>query len=161
MRMRWIVGAIVSAVLGCAVATPAQAICIACSCNVSPNPMTFGAFAPLDGAPLDNATSVGVSCTGIGALDSMTIRMNAGLNGTFAMRKMKAGANTLDYNLYADAARTQIWGDGTGGYSPVVVPNTLGLLSWTTNTPVYGRIPAAPGTRPGSYTDTIVVTVEW
>lgn len=144
-----------------ALATPAQAICIACSCAVDADPLTFGAFAPLDNTALDGASAVHVSCTGIGALDSMTIRMNAGLNGTFAARKMKAGANTLDYNIFSDAGRTQIWGNGAGGYNAVSVPNLLGLVAWSSNTPVYARIPAAPATRPGAYQDTVVVTVEW
>jgi len=154
--MRWLI-----LVLALTFAPSAQAICVLCSCNVEPDSMAFGAFAPLDNAPLNGASNIKVTCSGIAALDAVTLRLNGGVNGTVAQRRMKSGANLLDYNLYRDAARTQIWGTGSGGYAAVEVENTLGLLGWTSNTPVWGRIAPAPATPPGSYSDTVTVTVEW
>lgn len=154
--MRWLVAA-----LAVMIAPQAQAICVLCSCNVDPDPMAFGAFPALDNVALNGTGNIKVTCTGIAALDSLTIMLDGGAHGTVAQRRMAASSNLLNYNLYRDAGRTQIWGTGAGGYSAVVTPNTLGLLSWTSNTPVWGRISAAPTTPPGAYTDVVTVTVEW
>jgi spore coat protein U-like protein len=74
---------------------------------------------------------------------------------------MQSGANILPYNIYKDPARSMIWGDGAGGYSGLVITNTFSLLSWTSSVNLYGRIPASMTSRPGNYSDTILVTVEW
>lgn len=142
-------------------AAPARALCVLCSCTVDANPLNFGSFAPLSGAARDAATTVDVACTGVSALSAIEIRMDAGLYGTIANRRMRSGGNELAYNIYSNAARTTIWGDDTGGYAAVTVTNTLGLISWSSSTTAYGRASPAPSTPPGVYTDTIVVTVEW
>lgn len=142
--------------------SPARATCLLCSCTVTAHPISFGSFAPLSNTNLDIASSIDVSCTGITtSLDSLEVKMNAGSSGSFAARRMQSGANLLPYNIYKDPARSMIWGNGTGGYTGLVVTNTLSLLSWNSSVNVYGRIPAAPTSRPGSYVDTILVTVEW
>ncbi|MDX2236264.1 MAG: spore coat U domain-containing protein [Hyphomonadaceae bacterium] len=142
-------------------AAPARALCVLCSCTVNANPLSFGSFAPLSGAPRDAATTVDVSCTGVSALSAIEIRMNAGVYGTIANRRMRSSGNDLAYNIYTNAARTTIWGDDTGGYAAVTVTNTLGLVAWSSSTTAYGRASPAPSTPPGAYGDTIVVTVEW
>jgi spore coat protein U-like protein len=72
---------------------------------------------------------------------------------------MDGSANSLGYNLYLDAARILVWGDGTGGTSrhgPVApqlgVPNTL---------TIYGRIPARQTSPVGAYTDTVTATINF
>jgi spore coat protein U-like protein len=141
--------------------TDARAACFTCSCTVSTDTLSFGSITPLAGQ-VDAVGEIDVSCFGLTTgLDSMTISLSTGGSGTYASRRMINGANTLAYNLYSDAGRTVIWGNGTGGSSSLVVQNQLSLLSWSTSTPVYARIPSAPSTRPGTYTDTIVVTVVW
>ncbi|GAM99985.1 sigma-fimbriae tip adhesin [alpha proteobacterium U9-1i] len=139
----------------------AQAICVLCSCEVSAAPLTFGAFEPLDSAPLDGAGAIEVSCSGIAALSAIDVGIGGGINGTVAQRKLKSGANLLNYNLYTNAGRTQIWGDGTGGYPDRTINNTLSLLTWNSSTPVYGRIAAAPAAPVGAYSDTVTISVEW
>jgi spore coat protein U-like protein len=65
----------------------------------------------------------------------------------------------LDYNLFLDANRTTIWGDGTGGSSrsgPIMPP----LLTQVTVT-VYTRIPARQNVRVGHYTDSITATINF
>jgi spore coat protein U-like protein len=96
---------------------------------------------------------------------TLTVRCNPGQayalslstgSGTYASRKLVNGPYLLSYNLYTDAARTTIWGDGTAGTSTV-----SGNAKNATHT-VYGRIPARQNARMGSgYTDTIVVTVTY
>ena len=143
-------------------APQAHAACLTCSCTVTANPLAFGAYAPLNNAPLDGAGEIDIDCFGLTtALDSITLKLSAGGSGSFAARRMLSGANTLSYNIYSDAARSIVWGDGTGGSSSLTLQNQFSLLSWSTSAPVYGRIAAAPGTRTGNYADTIIVTVEW
>lgn len=139
----------------------AEAACLTCSCTVGANPLSFGAFNPLAG-PMDAVGSVEIDCIGLTtSLDSMTIELSTGGSGAYGARRLRNGANTLPYQLYSDPTRMTVWGDGTGGSSALVVQNQLSLLIWRTTQPVYGRIPEAPTARPGSYSDTIVVSVEW
>ena len=58
-----------------------------------------------------------------------------------------------------DAARTAVWGDGTGGSQAgpgVIARGALG----TTTAWVFGRIPAGQDAVAGTYGDTIRVTFE-
>ena len=72
---------------------------------------------------------------------------------------MQSGANTLTYNLYLNAAETQIWGDGTGG--SVIDNATITALLGTVTVTAYGLMPAAQDVSPGAYADTITVTVSY
>lgn len=79
-------------------------------------------------------------------------------------RRMKNGSALLAYQLYKNAARTQVWdatgGTGATGGSGGVNGTGTGLSQSST---VYARIPAGtsvPGTT-GNYTDTVVVTVTY
>ena len=70
--------------------------------------MDFGAYSVFGGVA--NATTTGqVKC--IGNLD-VTIAASTGAGGVFNPRKM---SGTALYNVYIDAGRSLIWGDGTGG----------------------------------------------
>lgn len=147
--------------LSFAAAPRAEALCLMCTCSVSAGDMAFGAATPVSDTTIDAVASIDVSCTGLAAVGSITVRMGSGNYGTIAARKMASGVNRLDYNIYSDAARTAIWGDGSGGYSGVTVFNSLGLLTWNTSTPAYGRMTLPAIAIPGVYTDTVVVTVEF
>lgn len=61
-----------------------------------------------------------------------------------------SGHNTLNYSLYTDPRRTNVWGNTIG-------TNTVtGIAQDYT---VYGRIPPQTIFGPGPYSDTIVVTL--
>lgn len=49
---------------------------------------------------------------------------------SFSSRYMLSGANRLYYNMYTDAARTVVWGDGTAGSSTVNGNVVLSLIRW-------------------------------
>lgn len=126
-----------------------------CSINVPSFP--FGNFDPNSPYPSDTAGQVGISCP---AGTAFTVKLDAGRNsgGSFLPRKLIGPAGrTIDYYLTVDAARTQIWGDGTGGTYPRV-----GTASGNWDSIVcYGRIPARQNVPSGSYGDQVIVTVEW
>lgn len=127
------------------------------TCTISSaTPVALGGYDVFDASPLDSTGVITYECTGVVGGDTVQIALDAGSSGTFAARTMTAGAETLAYNLYLDAARTAVWGDGTGGtstYGPVAA--TEGQTSVT----VYGRAPAGQDVAAGSYSDTVVVTL--
>jgi len=90
----------------------------------------------------------------------VTIALSGGNAGTFNPRQMKAvsGTDSLNYYLFTSAARTVIWGDGTGGSS--MVTNTVSKSApW--NASIFGSLPQRQNVRTGSYGDAVVVTVTW
>ena len=72
---------------------------------------------------------------------------------------MLNGSEPLNYNLYRDAARTAIWGDGTGGTQVYSDPRTPRNQNVTLT--VYGRIPAGQDVSVGTYTNTVTATINF
>jgi len=97
----------------------------------------------------DITGTVDVSCD---ISSPYTISLSTGA-GTYASRTMTGSSGTLVYNLYVDATRLSIWGDGSPG------TGTVGGTANTASHTVYGRIPARQNAPVGSYTDTIIVTL--
>lgn len=151
--------ALFTAWLACASAAHALA-----SCSASANATAFGVYSPFSAGPTDSAGNVQVQCSLLGLLSlsvSYTIALSPGSSGSFASRRMSSGANTLNYNLYVDAARTAVWGDSSGASLSVTDGYLLGLLTVTRNYSVYGRVSARQNVPPGSYGDVITVTVNY
>jgi spore coat protein U-like protein len=111
---------------------------------------TYDVFSP-------NANYNGVGILNIdcrGSSGTIIVTLSTGQSHDHATRVMKSGANTLNYDLFTNSARTVIWGDGSGGTSTMRIPrNTTSTLS------IYGGIPAGQDVATGVYTDSIIVTV--
>jgi len=120
-------------------------------CSVSPQSVNFGNYDPLSASPLDGVGNVNVSCD---APTSFSISLGTGA-GSYASRVMTSGASQMIYNLYTDAGRLLIWGDGSASTSTVSANSTGGDFT------VYGRIPASQNLPASSYTDVIVVTITY
>ena len=149
-------------VLAAAPAFPGSAS--AYTCSVAADPLGFGFYQPFDAAPADSAGEVRVSCSLLGLVSllvSYEISLGTGISGTYETRTLQGPEDSLGYNLYRDSARTQVWGDGTGGTYTVQDGYTLGLLDVTLPYPVYGRLFAGQNVSAGLYADTIVVTVDF
>jgi spore coat protein U domain-containing protein, fimbrial subunit CupE1/2/3/6 len=133
------------------------------SCAISATSVAFGSYDPLSAAPADVAGTVSMTCTVtlVAAGASWNIRLSVGGSGSYAPRRMASGGNFLNYNLYTNAGRTTVWGDGTGGTSYISGSQTLLIGNTAFNYPVYGRIPVAQDRPSGSYTDTIIVTLNY
>jgi spore coat protein U-like protein len=137
------------------------------ACTVSSVTVNFGSYDVLSPTPLDTGGGVIVDCS-IGTAPpnppvNVLITISQSPNsGSFNPRKMKnaMGPDLLNYNVYSDSARTAIWGDGTGGSSTVTI-NKVNKNSPPLVTQVYGRIPAGQDVSSGSYTETLVVTINW
>lgn len=135
------------------------------SCSASAVPTLFGSYNPLSASANDSTGSVTVTCgiNAIAILQSYTVALSTGSSGSYAPRRLHAGASTLQYQLYRDAGRTSVWGDGSGGTAIVSGGFLLSVLVPVSAThTVYGRLPGLQTTATaGSYTDTITVTVTY
>lgn len=131
------------------------------SCAVSASGVAFGVYDPTVATATLSSGTVAVSCVVSGATghNPVSIALSAGNSGTFGSRTMLSGADILNYNLYLDAAYTQVWGDGTGSSvadSDFVTPGKPSLSAT-----VYGMIPALQAPGAGTFSDTITVTVSF
>jgi spore coat protein U-like protein len=128
---------------------------ITASCNVSATTLNFGTYDPTSATALNGTSSVSVFCT---SGTPYTTGLNVGSGGgSFTTRTIANGGNTLDYNLFRDAARSQVWGDGSGSTFTVAGTGS-GLLTANTVT-VYGQVAIAQDKPAGTYTSTVTVTV--
>jgi spore coat protein U-like protein len=123
-------------------------------CLVSASNLNFGSQGVL-AANVDQTTTIQVQCTN-------TTPYNIGLNagtGTGASvttRKMTSGGNTINYSLYRDAARSQVWGTTIGTNTS----SATGSGATQSHT-VYGRVAPQATPAPSTYSDTITVTVTY
>jgi spore coat protein U-like protein len=135
-------------------------------CTVTAGGVAFGVYDQVATTPDDSTGTVTVTCVNTGPANTTvnySVALSTGASGAYSQRYMTAGTPRLDYNLYRDAARTIVWGDGTGGSSLIAGTLTVGpgqgngtkSAAYT----VYGRAPALQDAAPGTYADTIVVTL--
>ena len=130
-------------------------VTIAASCTInSASTLNFGNQGVLI-ANVDQTSTLQVQCTN-------TTPYNVGLNAgtgtgaTTVVRKMTSGANTVNYALYSDSARTTVWGN-TIGTDTVLATGSGASQSYT----VYGRVPPQTTPAPGTYSDTVTMTVTY
>ncbi len=145
-------------------ATPARAA-VVFSCTVGATGINFGTYNPLSSGGTAAAGSWTVSCTATGsgsATVSGTLSLGTGSSGSYAQRTLVSGTSRLDYNIYLTPAYTQILGNGTQGtYAPTASGTvSAGQVYQATGT-LYGFMPPAQNVAPGTYTDSIVVTVTY
>jgi len=135
----------------------------ATTCTFSSTPgMSFGAYADSSASPTDAATSIVVLCSRNGGPTPTTVTLQVGPSansGLIATRTMRSGANSMNYNLYRDSGRSQVWGQTSGvdtGSISLTVPNNSSANGTLV---IYGRIPALQNVPAGTYGDTVQITV--
>lgn len=123
------------------------------ACTVAVTPVDFGTYSPFLSAPRDSTGQVTVNCT---ESESYVVAMNAGVHagGTFANRRLSNGETYLSYQLYTDATRTTVWGDGSGGSVTVARAGSMPIA-------LYGRIAPRQSVSAGAFSDTILVTIAY
>lgn len=138
---------------------------LGCSCNVDATAMNFGQIQPLTGTAGTASSDVSVSCTNvIDVAPSVSVQFGAGSWGTTADRQMKnGGGDRLHYNIYkVQTPPTTILGDGTNGFPTITVSGgLLQLGNWSATNTVYGSAPAVSSIKPGIYSDTVTVRIDW
>lgn len=123
------------------------------TCTVAATNLAFGSYT----GTLSNATStITATCTNS---TSYNVGLNAGTvtGATVSTRAMTGPSGaTLSYGLFQDSGHTTNWGDTVG--TDTESGTGTGAAQ---NLTVYGQIPAGQFPTPGSYTDTITVTVTY
>lgn len=129
-------------------------ITIQAECQItSANNLAFGTQGVLS-ANVDASTTLSVQCTNTTPYE-IALNAGAGAGATIAVRKMTGpGAATINYTLYEDAGRTDLWGE-TALTDTVAGVGNGNAQSFT----VYGRVPPQATPAIGAYTDTITITV--
>ena len=123
-------------------------------CDVSATSLAFGNYGST--TQLDGSAVVSVTCTN-GTPFTVALDVGSGLGATVASRKMTGPSSaTLNYSLYRDTGRSQVWGVTVG--TDTLAGTGTGAVSALT---VYGRIPAGQHPAPGAYTDTVNVTLAY
>jgi spore coat protein U-like protein len=125
------------------------------TCNLSATAMNFGTLAGLTTAQA-TSNQIGITCT-IGA--AYTISLDNGINGGTgpSNRYMVSATNQkLSYGIFKDAAHVQAWGSTTGSNTQAGTGNGT-----TQNITAYALLPAQGNPMAGTYSDTVVVTVNY
>jgi spore coat protein U-like protein len=128
------------------------------NCTITTAPVNFGGYDPVAAnatTPLDGTGTVTVTCTK-GA--TAKIGLNAGGNAQGAQRRMSQSPTAfLNYEVYTDAAHTIVWGN--------TATDSLDIPAAPSKNPrnfsAYGRVASAQDATVGSYTDTLVATVNF
>lgn len=126
---------------------------VSATCSISAAAMSFPSYSAT--ATVTATSNLSINCSN-GA--SYQVSLGSGQNVSGSTRRMVGpSTNYLTYQLHRDSARTLLWGDGTA----------LGTKHSGTGTgsaqtvPVYGRIQSGQYRAVGSYSDSVVVTIEY
>jgi spore coat protein U-like protein len=130
-------------------------VAITASCTInSASVLDFGSQGVLSEA-VDRSSTLEVQCSRatpyIIALDQGT-----GPGATVDARELINGSTAIIYSLYQDVAHSTVWGN-TIGINTVAATGNGGSQSYV----IYGEIPPQDTPPPGTYTDTVRVTVAY
>lgn len=144
-----------SAEAATATGTFAVRLNIVASCNIGAlSDIDFGSTSTVTTA-LDQTSSIQINCS-LGA--PFLLGLDTGANGlSVSDRKMKnAAGNTIAYQLYRDAGRTQVWG-ATAGVDVLSLTGTGASQTMS----IYSRVAPQAGLAVGAYSDVVTVTVTY
>ena len=133
------------------------------ACSIGVSQFAFGNYDVLSSAPLDSAGMLVFRCTQRDK--DISIGIDKGEAPSFNPRQMSnsSGQGTgdkLNYNLYLDANRQRIWGDGTGGTQSYFIHNPQ-ANNQDILVPIFGRIPPLQNVGSGFYRDTIKAVINF
>lgn len=120
-------------------------------CTVSAVGVNFGSYDPFSDQHLDGTGRVVVACA---PPAGYAISLGAG-RGSYLARSMASGSHVLAYNLYTDATRTTVWGDGSASTAVIQASGSSGTHT------IYGRIAGRQNVYAGLYADTVTVIVNF
>ncbi len=139
---------------GTATTTMAVSMTITAGCTVVANPtLAFPGAATL-GTPVTATGTISVTCTNSSPYN-VGLDKGAGTGATITVRKMTGPASaTINYGLYQNAGLTTNFGNTVG------TDTEAGTGTGAAQTiSVFGQVPAQTSPAPGSYADTVNVTV--
>lgn len=131
---------------------------VVANCQLIVSPLSFGTYDPMTShsvQPADATTVVTLSCTrNTGASLSFDFGLHAPAQGERVLAG--PGPESLSYQIYRDAARSQVWARGAG--SVHIVSRGISNPEQLT---VFGRILPRQEVEPGAYTDVLTATVDF
>jgi spore coat protein U-like protein len=129
-------------------------VTIAATCVVtSATNLNFGSQGVLS-ANVNQTSTITVTCTNT---TPYNIGLNQGVNGSsVTTRQMSSGSALINYSLFSNSGMTTNWGNSVGT-NTVAATGNGSAQAFT----VYGQIPAQTTPAPGTYTDTITITVTY
>lgn len=135
----------------------------AATCDLIPPELSFGIYDPEASAPTDASALITVNCFADGGAPEAigySIAIGRGADGSLAPRALRGPESQLQYNLFADAAHTLIWGNGDDG--SVTVAGSLSLPGRARSThAVFGRLLPRQKVGPGDYSDQLVIILDY
>jgi spore coat protein U-like protein len=154
--MQWLLALLVLGAAWTSGERPASAQWGGGSCTITANPVNFGTYDVFSSTDLPSTGTVRYQCTNLW-WSNVTVYLSKGSAPNNNPRQMARGADRISYNLYLDAAHTQIWGDPS--------PYSYSHFYWWGNADVtltiYGLIPALQDVTRGSYSDSVTATVNF
>jgi len=137
------------------------------TCTVANSTLAFGSYNPVSGSTtLANAT-ITVTCQAVisnSIAVPFMLLLSAGASGSVTNRQMTGGTTNLPYNIYTSASYSTVWDNTTGVSGTCTITGLLGLPlleSGSASVIAYGRILALQPVSTGSYTDSLVITVNF
>ena len=139
-------------------------------CTTSSSGLAFGAYptlgfaGQLGSADVTSTASISVACQGMPAGSSYTLALGpsaAGSGNRIGTRYLAntRGGDPMAFNLFTDANRTIVWGDGVTG---ALIRGTLDAGGSHSSVSVYGKIPAGQSTlRAGSFQGSMTITLTY
>lgn len=132
-------------------------------CDLTATPLAFGRYSPSSGSPADFNATLTVTCISPSAEPVAVEGAITLLGGATGRRLTNGSGEMLRYQLYLDAARSRLWGDGAGGGRSVPVSGTAGSNRIFRQTvTIYGRILARQThTMVGTYADQLEAVFDY
>jgi len=129
------------------------------NCTISTAALAFSQYDPVianASADLDGTGRVTVACTK-GATPNIGLGTGSSASGSSRRLSDGSGVNYLTYDLFQDSSRSVAWTNAGSGLLTPVAATSKAARDFT----VYGRISANQDVPAGSYTDSVVATVNF
>ena len=128
------------------------------TCTVAAGTLDFGSYT--GASDVDGSATITVNCGSVEPSNLVYVTFGLGSHADSTQRRMAddgTGTQFLNYNLYSDSGRTTALGDT----DQLSVTLSLNTGEYGGEATVYGRVPSGQNVKAGTYTDTVVVTLNY
>jgi spore coat protein U-like protein len=125
-------------------------------CSIETRPVAFAAYDVLSGTASSAQGQIIYTCSGGGKKKNVRLELSTGGAGTY-QRRLSGNGERLFYNVFLDATRTTVWGDGSGGSNYLLA--SFPPAKTPISVPMYALIPPGQDVSAGQYTDVLQVRI--
>jgi spore coat protein U-like protein len=130
--------------------TLAVTVTVQSACALTGGALDFGTYTAGQATDRDARVDIAYADCGPGTI---TMELDGGGAADVNARKLRSGTNTLNYNLYRDTARANLFATGANARTATLTGVGSGTFA------VFGRIPRSQAVPVGTYTDTVNITL--